>query len=173
MVITYFVFILTGVFMAAAIPKLITSGEFMKTLYGVGVPHRYRRFAATAIPVAEAVSVILLLIPWTRVVGAICLLVLLMSFAIITVSAMIQKKKIDCNCFGSIMPSKLGWIGLVRLTILIAMAIYVLIGKDVSLYDRPAEEILYQIFASIGILVLYAVFAKACENWIAMKKGEV
>lgn len=68
MIISYFVFILAGIFVVAAFQKLLSPAEFMKTLYEIGIPRRYRRFTAAAIPIAEAVSVILLLIPDTRVV---------------------------------------------------------------------------------------------------------
>lgn len=159
--------------MAAAVQKLLSPAEFMKTLYGIGIPRRYRRFTAAAIPIAEAASVILLLIPKSRIVGGACLLALLFSFTFITVRAIVQKKRIDCNCFGSIMPGTLGWSGLARLIVLIAMTSYGMIGSDAGLYARPSTEIFYQIVASVGILVLYVVVARVIANWNAIRKGEV
>lgn len=173
MLIPYLIFVLAGVFVAAAIPKLYSSTEFMKTLYGIGIPHRYRHFAAVAIPITELAISFLLLIPATRDIGNIGLLLLLLSFIVITVKAIVQKKRIKCNCFGSIMPSELGWTGLIRLMILMAMSIYVLIGQDINSYDRPIEETFNQITASIGILFLYAMVSKLANNWTAIRKGKV
>jgi hypothetical protein len=172
-IVSYFVFMLSGIFIAAAVQKLFSPAEFMKTLYGIGVPRRYRRLTAAAIPIAEAASVILLLIPKSRVVGGACLLALLFSFTIITVKAIVQKKKIECNCFGNIMPGTLGWGGLTRLIVLIVMTSFGMIGSDSDLYGRPSTEIFYQIVASIGILVLYVVVARVVANWNALRKGEV
>lgn len=171
MITPYLVFILAAIFIAAAIPKIISSEEFMKTLYGIGLPIRLLRITAIAIPVAETLFVIMLLLPQTYVVGGICLLVLQLSFSVITVKAIVQKKKIKCNCFGNIMPGELGWAGLVRLIILIAITVYVVNGSDSIVYDQPVDETFYQIVSSLGVIALYAVILKMAKGWIEIRKG--
>src|SRR5690606_3772048 len=100
----------------------------------IGVPRRYLILMSLHIPIVELVSVILLLIPNTRVAGIIVILLLLTMFMLVSVKAIIHKKKINCNCFGNLLPGQLGWVTLIRVFVLVILSILILFTHDVQLF---------------------------------------
>jgi thiol-disulfide isomerase/thioredoxin/uncharacterized membrane protein YphA (DoxX/SURF4 family) len=120
--------ILAVVFLVAAVGKLLDLGGSRRAAEEFGVPARVASVAGPALPVAELVTAVMLLIRPTAVIGAGFALVLLLLFTLGVLYAMSQGRAPDCHCFGQIHSEPAGRSTLVRNALLAALAVVILVG---------------------------------------------
>jgi hypothetical protein len=93
------------VFAISAVGKLRTAGArsaFRRSVTGMAVlPARAVRPVAAAVPIAEATTVVLLLVPRTAALGCVLALGLLAAFSIGIVVVLRRGTRAGCLCFGT------------------------------------------------------------------------
>jgi peroxiredoxin len=102
--------LLAAVFAVAGVGKLARRGETEATLGKFGVAEALRAPLAVALPLVELVISAGLLpaasAPW----AAAAALLLLAAFAVAVARVLTRQDEVDCNCFGSLAPSRVsGW----------------------------------------------------------------
>ncbi|MGQ0774333.1 MAG: MauE/DoxX family redox-associated membrane protein [Pseudonocardiales bacterium] len=106
---------LSGVLLWAALEKLRAQRELRALLAALGFGGWPKRFLALAVPAAEIVTAVgLLLIPaalWPRF-GVVCLGV---TFAVAGVLGLRAEQRISCSCLGTTSGGLLGWTQLILL----------------------------------------------------------
>jgi hypothetical protein len=121
--------LLAAVFALAALGKLARRGETEATLDAFGVPAAARRPLALALPLAELAIAAALLPAASAPVAGVAALVLLLVFTAAVGRVLIRGEEVDCNCFGSLGPSRIGRWTLVRnLALLVPAAIVAAAG---------------------------------------------
>jgi hypothetical protein len=114
--------VLGAVFAVAAIGKLVGRSRTAETLAEFGVPESIRRPIAIALPLAELAIAAALLPAATAAWGALAAALLLAAFTAAVARTLLQGREVDCNCFGSLGPSRISrWI-LVRNVLLLVLA---------------------------------------------------
>jgi peroxiredoxin/uncharacterized membrane protein YphA (DoxX/SURF4 family) len=166
---------LAAVFATAAIGKLARRGETEATLAKFGVGEALRAPVAIALPIAE-LAIAVGLLPavsarWAEV-GA---LLLLAAFTVGVARVLAGGEEVDCNCFGSLAPSRVSRRTLARNAGLIAAAGFVAVagGSD------PGPSAVGWISgisatAAIGIVAGLALLAAAANfvfSWQLMKQN--
>ena len=124
---------LSGALLWAALEKLRTPAEFGETLGALGVPASMRPAAVVAVPLAELVGAVgMLLVPgqtWPRAL----VLALAAGFALAGVRGLRAAEPIACSCFGATGNSTLGKRQLYALPLWLAgVGALALIGRDWS-----------------------------------------
>jgi uncharacterized membrane protein YphA (DoxX/SURF4 family) len=150
--------ILAVVFGVAAIGKLRDVRGFTTTLTGFGVPGALRRLLGVAVPGAELVATVLLLVPATVTLGALVAAALLAIFSAATASALSRGAHLDCACFGAASTEPIGAHTLIRNAVLAGMTIAVLVASRTN-HSASAENAL-----GAGVGVLAALLVAAAWN---------
>ncbi len=114
--------LLAAVFAVAAAGKLSSRSRTIETLAEFGVAASLRRPIAIALPLAELAIAVALLPAATAAWGALAAALLLMAFTAAVARTLRQGREVDCNCFGSLGPSRIGRWTLVRNVLLLALA---------------------------------------------------
>lgn len=166
----YLSFFMTVVFLTSSVSKFSSSKTFHRTLIRLGIKSQYTRILVWFIPLVELIVAVLLVTPGGQRAGQIALLILLLLFAFVVGQAVFRKIDTDCNCFGDVLPEKLGISTLVRLIILLGAAIYLIVSEPVDLIHLPLDQLIHQAFASIGWFVAYILFM-ALARQFKMKKA--
>ena len=99
--------LLIVLFVYTAINKLSDLNRFQWTLYKSPLLQQYRYFVSCAVPVAELITAILLLIPATRSKGFLCSLILMSLFTIYVAYMLAFIPNLPCSCGGLI--SSMNW----------------------------------------------------------------
>lgn len=84
---------------AASATKLRHRTLFGESLAGAGLPRRAIKFLSLAVPIAELLSAVLMVIPATARLGALFAIVLLASFTAYIGRLLAQHNVVPCNCF--------------------------------------------------------------------------
>jgi peroxiredoxin len=113
---------LAAVFAVAAAGKLVGRSRTVETLAEFGVPVGLRRPLAVALPLAELAIAIALLPAVTAAWAAIAAALLLAVFTAAVARVLLQGREVDCNCFGSLGPSRISRWTLARNAVLLAVA---------------------------------------------------
>ena len=113
---------LAAVFAVAAAGKLVGRSRTVETLAEFGAPVRLRRPLAVALPLAELAIAIGLLPAVTAAWAAIAAALLLAVFTAAVARVLMQGREVDCNCFGSLGPSRISRWTLARNAVLLAVA---------------------------------------------------
>jgi peroxiredoxin/uncharacterized membrane protein YphA (DoxX/SURF4 family) len=148
--------LLAGVFVVAAVGKLVDLPASRRSLVGFGLPERAANVFGTALPFAELAVAISLIPRPSAQWGAVGALVLLLAFVAGIANALRQGEAPDCNCFGAIHSEPASSKTLVRNVVLAAIA-GVGIGWgpgpaiDAWVSDRTAAE-LVAVFTGIALL---------------------
>jgi uncharacterized membrane protein YphA (DoxX/SURF4 family) len=125
-------FVLAAVFAAAASAKARDPEGTRTGAIGLGVPVRFAALVASALPVVEAVVVLLLavgaFVSAVAVVGAALALVLLALFTIAIARTLRAGRAPACHCFGTRGAAPIGADTVVRNLALAALAVVVLVG---------------------------------------------
>jgi hypothetical protein len=101
---------LATVFAVAAAGKLIDQGRTRQTLGEFGVPEAGRRPLALALPLVELAIAVALLPAATAAWAAVAAALLLAVFTAEVTRVLARGEDVDCNCFGSLGPSRIsGW----------------------------------------------------------------
>jgi thiol-disulfide isomerase/thioredoxin/uncharacterized membrane protein YphA (DoxX/SURF4 family) len=114
--------VLAVVFVVAAAGKFLDLDGSRKALTEFGVPSPMARYAAPALPLAELLVAVALLIRPSAVAGAVGALLLLLVFIGGVAYAMSQDRAPDCHCFGQLHSEPAGASTLIRNALLLAPA---------------------------------------------------
>jgi hypothetical protein len=133
---------LVALFLFTAIAKLAILREFAtkvgELLISLGVDHQRWSWPGTiAVIVAELVTAVLLIVPVTVRIGALCAAALLMGFAAFALYYVyaLHGEPLECGCFGGIIASQLGLKTALRNLALLLPTLVVLFG-----YRRTRKE---------------------------------
>ena len=161
---TYITLVLAGVLILSSLSKFASRKAFHKTLFEIGLKSRQIIVIGWLVPALELISGALLLIPPLQTVGQAATLLLFILFAAVVGRTVLRKKAPDCNCFGSLLPEKMGVSTLIRLAVLMALTLYLLLTETVALDAVPARQLVYQAFTSIGLILAYILFASMLKS---------
>jgi uncharacterized membrane protein YphA (DoxX/SURF4 family) len=114
--------LLAAVFAVAAVGKLAGRSRTVETLAEFGVAVPLRRPVAIALPLAELAIAIALLPSATAAWAALAAALLLAVFTAAVARALTQGREVDCNCFGSLGPSRISRWTLARNALLLVLA---------------------------------------------------
>jgi hypothetical protein len=128
--------VLAAVFAVAAAGKLAGRSRTVVTLAEFGVPEPLRRPLAIALPVAELAIAIALLPAATAAWAALAAALLLATFTAAVARVLTQGREVDCNCFGSLGPSRISRWTLARNGLLLALAV----GVAIAAQDDPGTS---------------------------------
>ena len=119
-------FLLFGVFLVAAVGKLVDRQGSRTALEGFGVPDRWARVAGWLLPVAELTVAAALVIAPTARWGAVGALSLLGVFIGGVTHAIAHGRAPDCHCFGQIHSEPAGPATLIRNVVLAVPAVVII-----------------------------------------------
>lgn len=132
---------LAAVFLTAGVAKLLDLRGARRNLEGFGVPPRAAAAAGPMLAASEFVVGVALIPESTARWGAVGALLLLMTFAVGIVRAMLRGEDPDCGCFGKLYSAPAGGTTLWRNLALAALAVLVVWrGPDISLGDWVAAR---------------------------------
>lgn len=120
--------VLTVVFVAAGLGKLIDRAGTRKAVGEFGAPKGLIGPLALVLPPGELAVAIALLLPATRMVGAVGALGLLVLFSAAVAASLARGRAPDCHCFGQLHSSPASWKTLVRNGVLAGLAIVAVAG---------------------------------------------
>jgi hypothetical protein len=123
--------LLAVVFAVAAVGKVGNRSRTVETLVEFGVPERLRAPTATALPVAELAIAVALLPASTAAWAALAAALLLASFSVAVARVLARGQAVDCNCFGSLGPSRITrWTAARNGLLLLVAATVAVIGQS-------------------------------------------
>jgi uncharacterized membrane protein YphA (DoxX/SURF4 family) len=113
--------VLAATFVISAIAKLASWASLPGAMAAFGVPRRFARAAAVAVPVAELVLAVLLIVFWSSSWPAWIAVALLAAFTVLVVRAAVRH--VPCPCFGAGNEGPANAISVVRNGVLLALAV--------------------------------------------------
>ena len=134
--------IVGAIFLMSAISKLAVPRQFAKDVQRYRLlPHPLASTFGYALPYVELVAALSLLTGVYANWAALAVVVMLVSFMIAVGVAMFRKFNLSCNCFGLLYRERVGWSTQIRDGVLLAMALFVLVGDagELTLADMLAE----------------------------------
>lgn len=96
-----------GLFLYTAYAKAADHARFFNGLKRVHIISSFSAFISFAVPVAEFLVALLLLVPQTARLGLYSFTAMMSLFTVYIISAMIWEKNLPCHCGGAI--EKLSW----------------------------------------------------------------
>lgn len=155
------------IMLIAGVLKLISFNNFINTLKELGI--FFPRIAAVFIISLELVSGFALLETHTRFLGEIGLLILNLFFSISIFLALRKKKRIECNCFGRLLPSYFGWNLAIRFLVIFSLTIYIFFSDNYfNLTNLYYLDIICIILITFSIL-LFNLLIQTLINYLAVK----
>jgi uncharacterized membrane protein YphA (DoxX/SURF4 family)/peroxiredoxin len=151
--------LLAAIFALAGGAKLSDREGSRKVLEDFGVPLRWARRGAIALPIAELLTAVAILVYPTARIGAAVALVLLLGFIAGVANAMRKGLDVDCGCFGRIYSATAGSATLVRNAVLAGLAAVVVIHGPVSISSWARARTTAELVAAVAIAVLVALAA--------------
>lgn len=118
--------LLALVLAAAAVGKLRRPGATVDAVRALGVPAALASAIARSLPAVEVAVAVLLVLPRTRVAGAVAAMVLCSAFTVLVALNLAQGRRPSCGCFGSAGTQPISGRTLVRNATLVAMAVMAL-----------------------------------------------
>lgn len=159
--------LLTGVFLVAAVTKLVNPAGSARAMKEFGLPSRLARPLGYALPLAELVVAALLLFvsPWWGGLGALALLLLFNAAIALN---LVKGRRPDCHCFGQLHSTPVGWKTLLR-NVLFALGAGFVVwqGGDahaVGFAGLVNDLSAFQLVALLSITVLAGALAAAA--WV-------
>ena len=161
--------LLAGVFALAAATKLLDQPGVRETLRAFRVPARFVPAAALALPVAEALVAVALLLTPTARPGGVAGALLLLTFMVGIAASMRRGERPDCHCFGQATSAPIGRGTLVRNAALLALAVVAAAAPSVALWDwvgeRSSAELAALALGAVAVgLAAVAVNARAAQR---------
>lgn len=122
--------VLAAVLAVAAAGKLRDLDGTRTAVIDLGVPSRVSGLVAAAVPLAEIIAAVALILPLRTVMmaGAALALVLLVAFTVVIWRTLAAGRRPPCHCFGARSNAPLGPDAIVRNAALAALALVVLLG---------------------------------------------
>lgn len=167
--------LLAAVFAVAGVGKLLHAGETETTLGKFGLAEGLRRPVAVALPLAELAIAAALLPATTAPWAAVAAFLLLATFTVAVARVLRAEEEIDCNCFGSLGPSRVSGrtlarnIGLMAVAAVVAVAGWSNSGPSAVAWVGDLDPITaVAILAGVGLLAAALNFA---FSWQLMKQN--
>jgi Methylamine utilisation protein MauE len=160
--------VMASILLWAGLAKCASLREFASTLQALGVPARWSRSFSSLAPLSEVLTALCLLFAphwrWTLI----AVVALGVAFALAGIIAMLRKRRILCNCFGSSAAS--GYLGLTQILALSAYAG----GASTLYYVIPAPLPFAEgalLFAASG-LAISALKVAALRKVVSEARGD-
>ncbi|HYN35721.1 MAG TPA: MauE/DoxX family redox-associated membrane protein [Actinomycetota bacterium] len=156
-------FVLCGVFLMSSVTKFADRGATRQAIANFGLPQSITGAGSVLLPLGEFAVAVALLIPATVVLGAIGALVLLGMFIVGIAVNLARGNRPDCNCFGQLHSTPVGWKTLVRNAVLAGLAGTVLwrgdgaAWSDVSSWASDMTSAEQVLSVAVGVLTLVAL----------------
>lgn len=134
--------LLAALFAVAGIAKLGSRASTKVAVAAIGVPGRLAPAVSVALPSVELALAVVLLVPQLARWGAMCAIVLLVSFSLAIGGALARGRDAACNCFGTLGSARVGWRSLARNAVLVLVAVLAaqpLRGGGLATSDGPAR----------------------------------
>jgi peroxiredoxin len=167
--------VLAAVFAVAGVGKLVRGSDTEATVAEFGVSDGLRRPLALALPLAELAIAVALLPAFTAPWAGVAAVLVLIAFTTAVARVLGRGGEVDCNCFGSLGPSRIGRWTLVRNLVLLALAALV---ATVGWSDPGPGALAWvgdlDATAAIGIVAGLALLAAAVNfafSWQLMKQN--
>jgi peroxiredoxin/uncharacterized membrane protein YphA (DoxX/SURF4 family) len=157
--------LLAAVFGVAGLAKLRDRPAFKKSLIEFGVPGFLATPLAWLLPLAELACAIGLVLPYSAWWSAIGVLVLLAAFIAAITFNLLRGRTPDCQCFGQLHATKIGWETVLRNSALAVLAAFV-IWQGPKSSKESAFVWLGDLSRSDAIVFVLAV-AVALEVWFS------
>jgi len=147
--------LLAAVFAHAAYGKMSAWDEFAGVVHNFQLlPRGLNRLFAATLPIVEVLVALALLIPQTRIIGALASLVLLALFAAaIAINLGRGRTHIDCGCFRANVAQPISIWMVVRNLTLMAIALVAVLGTPAT--DMDASR---WIIAGVSALTLFLLY---------------
>jgi peroxiredoxin len=167
--------LLAVVLAIAAVAKLGRRAETESTLEAFGIPAGLRGSIAAALPPVELAIAAALLPAASAAYAGIAAVLLFAAFSLAVASALRRGEQVECNCFGSLAPTRIGPWTLVRNLGLLAVAVLVTAGG----FADPGPSAVAWVgelggLAAVAILAGLALGAAALNfafSWQLMKQN--
>jgi hypothetical protein len=152
--------LLAGVLIASALAKSANPTPFLETIRSLGVPSRMAPLSAAVTIFAEWVVGVLLLTRTGSVWPLLLATVLFVFFAGIGTFALVSKRRIECNCLGTLAHRReLGWFQLAQLPV--ALALITVAWSAPSL--TPSQSLTALLALHLGVAL--SGLARAGSSW--------
>jgi len=171
-------YVVALVFVTAAIPKLTDRRELERAIGNYALlPRAVVRPVATWLPRVELTCGIALLLGIAVVLVAVITGVLLLAFAAAVAVNLVRGRAIECGCYGSVAPRKIGWWLVGGNLVLAGVALAVAFGDPGTLalfrIDRHAsslsdEDAVAALFFAAVLVLAYLT----ASSWHALRKAE-
>lgn len=158
----------------AGVAKLLDQPGTRRSLVDFQAPARLASVLALALPVVELVIAAALLAPRLSQWAAAAALVLLVIFSSVVTRALVHGTTADCNCFGSLTHSTVGWRTLVRNAALGALAAFAAFGTSEGagalawIDDVVGDE---SVAAAVVAILLTAVIGLSWFSWQLLRQN--
>ena len=153
--------LLAAVFLMSAVPKLATPRRFVDDVlrYRIG-PRLFAQGYGWALPYAELVVGISLLLAWPVTWAAGIVLGMLGSFMIAVGIAMVRRQNSTCSCFGLLYRERVGWRTQMRdaLLVVLAAALFFNGGAIDPLWELVVRGTPFD-YLNLGLSLLVAVLS--------------
>jgi hypothetical protein len=171
-----FRFMLAFVFLTAAIPKLLGRREFERAVANYALlPPAVVGPVAAWLPRLELAGAVALLVGILVVPVAIALCVLLVAFALAVAVNLLRGRLIDCGCFSSVAPRRIGWplvgadLGLAGMAATVALAdpaVLAVITPDSGSSLSSAEGVAVVTLAAVLVLGYLLI-----SSWLGLRSA--
>jgi uncharacterized membrane protein YphA (DoxX/SURF4 family) len=163
--------LLAAVFLVASIGKLLDLEGSRQALTEFGVPKSLARFGGSALPVAELLVAVALILRPAAVPGAVGGLVLLVVFIVGVGYAISQDRAPDCHCFGQLHSEPAGRSTLVRNAVLAALAVLIIAAGPGPALDGALAGLHGAQIALVATSVLAAALVVLVAQLLGDKRG--
>jgi SAM-dependent methyltransferase/uncharacterized membrane protein YphA (DoxX/SURF4 family) len=160
---------LAGIFVVAAMTKLLDMRGFRSALAGFGLTGAWVPVAAVLIPLAELIAAGLVIAASTARAGAAVAVVLLLTFELAIALALRRGTAPECHCFGQLHSRPAGGETLARNALFLAVALVVLVagpGPDLGswLQSSRGEAIALTAISLLALVAAYGCVSLRREN---------
>ena len=164
--------VLAVVFTVSGVAKLLDLRTARKTMAAFGLPPRAARSFGTLLPFAELATALALVVTPSGQWGGLAALGLLLVFNAGIVNSLAKGRKPDCNCFGQLSASPIGWRTLARNVLLTALALIVVVSGQGSSLLAWSGQATAETIAILAVLALVAAAIAGWGLWRARREAE-
>ena len=159
--------VLAAIFLIAGLAKLADRQGSRTALEGFGVRARLARPVGIALPVAELVTAVALVVPATAWSGAVAAAALVGLFIAGIAVSLARGVEPDCHCFGQLHSEPVGWRTLARNLALLALAVVVIAEGAPGPMMSPVSWVteLSTTETVLAAVVLFLAFVAVGQGW--------
>lgn len=156
--------VLAAVFAAAGISKIVDRAGSVRAIKEFGIPDRFSRLLALALPVFELAVAVALVPDISAWWGAVSALSILVVFIAVIATNLARGRRPDCHCFGQLHSAPIGWRTLVRNVILAGVAGLIVWQADDTAWSTALSAIETVLLTAIAVLTVLL----AIVGWLAL-----